>query len=90
MKKNLDLIIKKDLPFFIFCLIPCIPLMAAALNYNKNSYSLLCNDKLVIQHADNILFDQHVGLWKVTISNKTSYYNQEQNSLCEVVINTIE
>jgi len=64
--------------------------MAAGLNYNKNSYSLLCNEKLVIQYADNILLDQHVCLWKITTSNKTSYYNQEQNSLCEVVINTIE
>lgn len=90
MKKNLHLIIKKHLPFFIFCLILCIPLMAAALNYNKHYYSLLCNNQLVIQHADNILLDQHVGLWKVINLNKTSYYNQPQNSLCEVVINTVE
>ncbi len=90
MKNNLYFIIKKNLPFSLFCLIPCIPLMAADFNYQQKKYSLLCNDKLVIQNSNEIILDSNSGLWKVINLNKTSYYNQPQNSLCEVVINTVE
>jgi len=58
------------------------------LNKNKNnhrplrSFSLLCDNTVVFDKADNIYHDDSSGKWVIFVNDKFHYYQQFQGQIC--------